>query len=143
MLTLEDLFREDGIKLHGSGDERDLLCPFHEDKTPSARVNLPKDLYFCHGCGAKGNAVTYLKEARRMTGREAKAYLEGQPTAPVSRPRTKPSRPTVFPSLPERNSAGAKKIRRSPLPRFKREAGVCRLPILELNREANEGRRRT
>ena len=77
MLTLEDLFREDGIKLHGSGDERDFLCPFHEDKTPSARVNLQKDVYFCHACGSKGNAVTYLKEARHMTGREAKDYLEG------------------------------------------------------------------
>ena len=110
MLTLLDLLREDGIKLHGSGDELDFLCPFHEDKTPSARVNLQKDVYFCHACGSKGNAVTYLKEARRMTGREAKDYLEGQPTAPVRRPRKEPSSPTVFPSLPERNSAGAKRI---------------------------------
>ena len=110
LLTLEDLFREDGIKLHGSGDELDFLCPFHEDKTPSARVNFQKDVYFCHACGSKGNAVTYLKEARHMTGREAKDYLEGQPTAPVRRPRKEPSNSTVFPSLPKRNSAGAKTI---------------------------------
>ena len=113
MLTLLDLLREDGIKLHGSGDKFSALCPFHDDKTPSLSVFPGKEgdlIYKCHGCGASGNCITYLKEARHMTGREAKAYLEGQPTAPVRPPRKPPSRPTVFPSLPKRNSAGAKTI---------------------------------
>ena len=105
-MTLKDLLREDGIELHGSGNEQDFLCPFHEDKTPSARLNAQKDVYYCHGCGAKGNAISYLKEKRNMTGREAKTYLEGT-SAPSSRT---PSRPHVFSALPSKNAAGARKI---------------------------------
>ena len=107
MLTLEQLLREDGIKMHGSGNELDFLCPFHEDKTPSARVNIEKNLYFCHGCGAKGNSVSYLKEARNMTGREAKEYIEGKSLSPV---QTRANPPKVYPSLPKQNFAGARKI---------------------------------
>ena len=106
-MTLKDVLREDGIELHGSGNELDFLCPFHEDKTPSARLNCEKDVFFCHGCGAKGNAVSYLKEARRMTGREAKNYLEGKAAPAQTR---KPSRPYVFSDLPNKNAAGARKI---------------------------------
>lgn len=46
-----------------SGDEWSCLCPWHEDRSPSLRVNIDKGVYFCHGCGAKG------KLAKLMDGR--------------------------------------------------------------------------
>ena len=48
---------------HNSGNEYQGLCPFHEDKkTLSFSVNMETGLYFCHGCGVSGNAITFAKE---------------------------------------------------------------------------------
>ena len=32
-------------------------CPFHEERTPSFSVNAPDKLYYCFGCGAKGDLI--------------------------------------------------------------------------------------
>jgi DNA primase len=34
-----------------------ILCPFHEEKTPSCCVNLDTQTYICFGCGKQGKAV--------------------------------------------------------------------------------------
>jgi DNA primase len=47
------------------------LCVFHEEKTPSLYVNEAKSVYFCHGCGAKGDLVTYLILKRGFSWRKA------------------------------------------------------------------------
>lgn len=38
-----------------------LRCPFHDDKTPSMSVT-PEGIYYCFGCGEKGNYITYIKK---------------------------------------------------------------------------------
>src|SRR5438552_13045140 len=51
------------------------LCPFHTEKTPSFHVHPEKGFYFCFGCGAKGDAITFVRETERMEFPEAVAYL--------------------------------------------------------------------
>lgn len=47
------------------------LCPFHNEKTPSFSVAPAKEIYHCFGCGAGGNAITFLMEYERITFPEA------------------------------------------------------------------------
>ncbi len=43
------------------------LCPFHNEKSPSFTVNDEKGLYYCFGCGAKGDHFNFLMEKQGMT----------------------------------------------------------------------------
>lgn len=51
------------------------LCPFHHEKTPSFSVSEEKQLYYCFGCGAGGNVITFLMQKENMTFIEAIKYL--------------------------------------------------------------------
>lgn len=46
------------------GDRVLAQCPFHADLDPSFSVNLATGLWFCFGCGAKGNAKTFARKLR-------------------------------------------------------------------------------
>lgn len=64
--------------LKPAGREFKGCCPFHGEKTPSFYVNPETNLYYCFGCGAKGNPVTFLKEFERMSFMEALNALSEQ-----------------------------------------------------------------
>ncbi len=48
-----------------------LICPFHDDKTASLQVNLEKDFYKCHACGAKGDQIQFVQDYEKITKHEA------------------------------------------------------------------------
>ncbi|MDX6514307.1 MAG: primase, partial [Gaiellaceae bacterium] len=41
-------------------------CPFHEERTPSFSVSADKGLYYCFGCGAKGDLITFVRETEQL-----------------------------------------------------------------------------
>ena len=42
------------------------LCPFHAEKSPSFSVNAEQGLYYCFGCQAKGDAITFVREIEHL-----------------------------------------------------------------------------
>lgn len=64
--------------LKPSGREFKGCCPFHGEKTPSFYVNPQTNLYYCFGCGVKGNPISFLRDFERMTFKEAVEYLAEQ-----------------------------------------------------------------
>lgn len=51
------------------------LCPFHGENSPSFSVSPEKQIYHCFGCGAGGNAFTFLMEIDQIPFQEAAARL--------------------------------------------------------------------
>jgi len=59
------------------------LCPFHNDKTPSLSVSLEKKIFRCFGCGASGNAITFLRRHKNLPFPEAVRFLAGKARIPM------------------------------------------------------------
>lgn len=53
-------------------------CPFHQEKSASFHVDDPKGFYYCFGCHAKGDAVTFLRETEGMSFIEAVQALASE-----------------------------------------------------------------
>jgi len=49
-------------QLRRSGARFTGLCPFHDERTPSFSVSPEKGLYYCFGCGAAGDAVSFVEQ---------------------------------------------------------------------------------
>ena len=47
------------------------LCPFHAENTPSFSVNAEEGLYYCFGCQAKGDVITFAREIEHLDFVEA------------------------------------------------------------------------
>ncbi|HOJ40428.1 MAG TPA: DNA primase, partial [bacterium] len=59
------------VSLKKSGRSLKGLCPFHEEKTPSFFVSPEKQVFYCFGCGAGGNAITFVKNIEKVSFGEA------------------------------------------------------------------------
>ena len=59
------------VKLVKKGRRHSGLCPFHNEKTPSFSVNDDDGYYYCFGCGAGGDAISYLRESEGLDFSEA------------------------------------------------------------------------
>ncbi|MEJ7845901.1 MAG: DNA primase [Acidimicrobiales bacterium] len=42
------------------------LCPFHAEKSPSFSVNAEDGLWYCHGCQASGDAITFVRQIEHL-----------------------------------------------------------------------------
>ncbi|MBW4935568.1 DNA primase [Marinobacter sp. F4206] len=59
------------ITLKKAGANYKACCPFHDEKTPSFNVRPDKGFYHCFGCGAHGDAISFIREFEGLGFTEA------------------------------------------------------------------------
>jgi DNA primase len=59
------------------------LCPFHDEKTPSFTVSPMKQMYYCFGCQAAGNAIKFVMELGKRSFPEVVLDLARRYQVPV------------------------------------------------------------
>ncbi|MGF2736938.1 DNA primase [Marinobacter sp. DUT-1] len=59
------------ITLKKAGANYKACCPFHDEKTPSFNVRPDKGFYHCFGCGAHGDAISFVREFEGLGFTEA------------------------------------------------------------------------
>ncbi|WGE42153.1 DNA primase [Actinobacillus equuli] len=59
------------VKLKKAGRDYQACCPFHHEKSPSFTVSQSKQFYHCFGCGAHGNAISFLMDYDKLEFPEA------------------------------------------------------------------------
>lgn len=73
----------DRVVLRKRGKDYVGLCPFHDEKSPSFTVSTNKQMYYCFGCGAGGNAVKFLMELNKSSFKEVVLELAQRYQVPV------------------------------------------------------------
>ena len=58
-------------------------CPFHQEKTASFHVDDQKGYYYCFGCHAKGDAISFVRETENVGFMEAIEILAGEAGMPM------------------------------------------------------------
>ena len=77
------------------------LCPFHSEKTPSFYVYPDTQSFYCFGCGAGGDAVSFTKRINSIDYIEAVKLLAQRAGMPAMRQRVMKVR-AMMPQSPRR-----------------------------------------
>ena len=68
----------DHVALRRSGSRWVGLCPFHTERSASFSVNDELGFYYCFGCQAKGDAITFVREVLHLDFVGAVEHLAGR-----------------------------------------------------------------
>lgn len=63
------------VNLKRSGKNLTGLCPFHNEKTPSFHVYTENNTFYCFGCGAGGDVITFIRQIENLDYWEAVRFL--------------------------------------------------------------------
>lgn len=63
------------VTLKRAGANYTGLCPFHSEKTPSFTVFSATSSFYCFGCGAGGDVISFIMRAENLDYREALEFL--------------------------------------------------------------------
>ncbi|PHM44418.1 CHC2 zinc finger domain-containing protein [Xenorhabdus szentirmaii] len=70
-VSLVALIEQQGRKLTPRGKDMIVLCPFHQEKTPSMVITPAKNLYHCFGCDAGGSVLDWVMKTEGLSLRHA------------------------------------------------------------------------
>lgn len=71
------------VSLKRSGSSLKCLCPFHSERTPSCTVYPETDSFYCFGCGAGGDVVTFIMKIENLDYYEAIKLLAEKSGIPM------------------------------------------------------------
>ena len=63
------------VKLKRTGRNETGLCPFHSEKTPSMVVYNDTQSFYCFGCGAGGDVISFVMRIENLGYVEAIKFL--------------------------------------------------------------------
>ena len=66
------------VTLKRAGSNMHGLCPFHSEKTPSFTVFSKTNSFYCFGCGAGGDAISFVMRAENLDYPSAVEFLAGR-----------------------------------------------------------------
>ncbi len=70
-------------RLKRSGRNLVGLCPFHSEKSPSFFVYPESNSFYCFGCGAGGDLITFIRRAENLDYVEAVRFLADKAGLPM------------------------------------------------------------
>ena len=79
-------------KLEKAGRSHRGLCPFHKEKTPSFFVNPERGSYHCFGCGAHGDAISFVEQVEGLSFIDAVRRLAERLGLPIEESASDPER---------------------------------------------------
>ena len=87
--NFEPVLAHYNLKAKGRGKTRAVLCPFHDERKPSCKIELERKIFHCFGCGAKGQRARIRRPHRGQPEdlRAAAFKLAGICKIPVAPPR--------------------------------------------------------
>ncbi len=72
--NIEDVISQ-YVQLKRAGSNLVGLCPFHSEKSPSFTVFSKSDSFYCFGCGAGGDVISFIRRAEALDYPEAIEFL--------------------------------------------------------------------
>ena len=71
------------LQLQRAGSQFRCNCPFHNEKTPSFYVTPSMQRYHCFGCGAGGDAISFVREYENLPFTDAVRKLASRAGVPI------------------------------------------------------------
>lgn len=78
------------VPLKRAGAQFRANCPFHNEKTPSFYVNPARQSFKCFGCGAGGDAITFVRDYENLPFTEAVRKLAQRTGVPLQEEKNDP-----------------------------------------------------
>lgn len=69
------ILENEGIELKQKGKHFWSLCPFHSEGYPSFIVDPERQTFYCFGCGAGGDVISFIMKFKSLDFKSALAYL--------------------------------------------------------------------
>lgn len=77
------------VTLIPSGNQLKAKCPFHNERSASFSVSPERGLYYCFGCGAKGDIFTFVEQFEGVDRKGALKILAERAGVTLTRDHTK------------------------------------------------------
>ncbi len=71
------------VSLKRAGRDNVCLCPFHSEKTPSCHVYTDTQSFYCFGCGAGGDVITFIRLIENLDYIESVKFLAQRAGIPM------------------------------------------------------------